>query len=113
MYCDLLRHHQYLERLQAPEELIPLMVHGFGDKERESRGWWSRGFRIDVGALEIAPGILVLVSLATGVAFVAFIFAIELLSSSLLIYYLKSLSLSYCGNPQSDVKFLVTKAKLE
>jgi uncharacterized membrane protein HdeD (DUF308 family) len=55
---------------------ISRLVHGFGDKE--SRGW-SRGFRIGVGALEIALGILVMVSPAVGVAFVAFIIAIALL----------------------------------
>lgn len=55
---------------------ISRLVHGFGDKE--SRGW-SRGFRIGVGALEIVLGILVMVSPAVGVAFVAFIIAIALL----------------------------------
>jgi uncharacterized membrane protein HdeD (DUF308 family) len=55
---------------------ISRLVHGFGDKE--SRGW-SRGFRIGVGALEIALGILVMASPAVGVAFVAFIIAIALL----------------------------------
>ena len=55
---------------------ISRLVHGFGDKE--SRGW-SRGFRIGVGALEIALGILVMVSPAVGVAFVGFIIAIALL----------------------------------
>jgi uncharacterized membrane protein HdeD (DUF308 family) len=55
---------------------ISRLVHGFGDKE--SRGW-SRGFRIGVGALEVALGILVMVSPAVGVAFVAFIIAIALL----------------------------------
>jgi uncharacterized membrane protein HdeD (DUF308 family) len=55
---------------------ISRLVHGFGDKE--SRGW-SRGFRIGVGALEIIFGILVMVSPAVGVAFVAFIIAIALL----------------------------------
>ncbi len=55
---------------------ISRLVHGFGDKE--SRGW-SRGFRIGVGVLEIALGILVMVSPAVGVAFVAFIIAIALL----------------------------------
>jgi uncharacterized membrane protein HdeD (DUF308 family) len=55
---------------------IARLVHGFGDKE--SRGW-SRGFRIGVGALEIALGILVMVSPASGVAFVAFIIATALL----------------------------------
>jgi uncharacterized membrane protein HdeD (DUF308 family) len=55
---------------------ISRLIHGFGDKE--SRGW-SRGFRIGVGALEIALGILVMVSPAVGVAFVAFIIAIALL----------------------------------
>ena len=52
------------------------LVHGFGDKD--SRGW-SRGFRIGVGALEVVLGILVMVSPAVGVAFVAFIIAIALL----------------------------------
>jgi uncharacterized membrane protein HdeD (DUF308 family) len=42
---------------------ISRLVHGFGDKE--SRGW-SRGFRIGVGALEIALGILIMVSPAVG-----------------------------------------------
>lgn len=55
---------------------ISRLVHGFGDKE--SRGW-SRGFRIGVGALEVILGILVMVSPAVGVAFVAFIIAIALL----------------------------------
>lgn len=55
---------------------VSRLVNGFGDKE--SRGW-SRGFRIGVGALEIALGILVMVSPALGVAFVAFIIAIALL----------------------------------
>lgn len=55
---------------------ISRLVHGFGDKE--SRGW-SRGFRIGVGALEVIFGILVMVSPAVGVAFVAFIIAIALL----------------------------------
>lgn len=55
---------------------ISRLVHGFGDKE--SRGW-SRGFRIGVGVLEIALGILVMASPAVGVAFVAFIIAIALL----------------------------------
>jgi len=55
---------------------ISRLVHGFGDKE--SRGW-SRGFRIGVGVLEIALGILVMVSPAVGAAFVAFIIAIALL----------------------------------
>jgi uncharacterized membrane protein HdeD (DUF308 family) len=55
---------------------ISRLVHGFGDKE--NRGW-SRGFRIGVGALEIALGILVMASPAVGVAFVAFIIAIALL----------------------------------
>jgi uncharacterized membrane protein HdeD (DUF308 family) len=55
---------------------ISRLVHGYGDKE--SRGW-SRGFRIGVGALEIALGILIMVSPAVGVAFVAFIIAIALL----------------------------------
>jgi uncharacterized membrane protein HdeD (DUF308 family) len=55
---------------------ISRLVHGFGDKE--GRGW-PRGFRIGVGALEIALGILVIVSPAVGVAFVAFIIAIALL----------------------------------
>jgi uncharacterized membrane protein HdeD (DUF308 family) len=55
---------------------ISRLVHGFGDKE--SRGW-SRGFRIGVGALEIALSILVMVSPAVGVAFIAFIIAIALL----------------------------------
>lgn len=55
---------------------ISRLVHGFGDKE--SRGW-SRGFRIGVGALEVILGILIMVSPAVGVAFVAFIIAIALL----------------------------------
>ena len=55
---------------------ISRLVHGFGD--RESRGW-SRGFRIGAGALEIAFGILILVSPAVGVAFVAFVIAVALL----------------------------------
>jgi uncharacterized membrane protein HdeD (DUF308 family) len=55
---------------------ISRLVHGFGDKE--SRGW-SRGFRIGVGALEVIFGILVMVSPAVGVTFVAFIIAIALL----------------------------------
>ena len=55
---------------------ISRLVHGFGDKE--SRGW-SRGFRIGVGALLVILGILVMVSPAVGVAFVAFIIAIALL----------------------------------
>jgi uncharacterized membrane protein HdeD (DUF308 family) len=57
-------------------EGISRLILGFGD--RESRGW-SRGFRIGVGALEIAFGILILVSPAVGVAFVAFVIAIALL----------------------------------
>jgi uncharacterized membrane protein HdeD (DUF308 family) len=52
---------------------ISRLVHGFGDKE--SRGW-SRGFRIGVGALEVIFGILIMISPAVGVAFVAFIIAI-------------------------------------
>ena len=55
---------------------IARLIHGFGDKE--SRGW-SRGFRIGVGALEIIFGILIMISPAVGVAFVAFIIAIALL----------------------------------
>jgi uncharacterized membrane protein HdeD (DUF308 family) len=55
---------------------ISRLIHGFGD--RESRGW-SRGFRIGVGALEIAFGILILISPAVGVAFIAFVIAIALL----------------------------------
>lgn len=55
---------------------ISRLIHGFGD--RENRGW-SRGFRIGVGALEIAFGISILVSPAVGVAFVAFVIAIALL----------------------------------
>ena len=55
---------------------ISRLVHGYGD--RESRGW-SRGFRIGAGALEIAFGILILVSPAVGVAFVAFVIAVALL----------------------------------
>jgi uncharacterized membrane protein HdeD (DUF308 family) len=57
---------------------ISRLIHGFGDRDRENRGW-SRGFRIGVGALEIAFGILILVSPAVGVAFVAFVIAIALL----------------------------------
>jgi uncharacterized membrane protein HdeD (DUF308 family) len=53
---------------------ISRLIHGFGDKE--SRGW-SRGFRIGVGALEVISGILIMVSPAVGVAFVAFIIAIH------------------------------------
>src|SRR5262245_31536972 len=52
------------------------LVHGFGD--RESRGW-SRGFRIGAGALEVAFGILILVSPAVGAVFVAFLIAVALL----------------------------------
>lgn len=52
------------------------VINGFGDKE--SRGW-SRGFSIGVGALEIALGILIMVSPAAGVAFAAFVIAIALL----------------------------------
>jgi uncharacterized membrane protein HdeD (DUF308 family) len=55
---------------------ISRLIHGFGDKESLR---WSRGFRIGVGALEIALGIMVMVSPAVGVAFVAFIIAIALL----------------------------------
>lgn len=55
---------------------ISRVVHGLGDKE--SRGW-SRGFRIGVGALEIALGILIMVSPAVGVTFVAFVIGIALL----------------------------------
>jgi uncharacterized membrane protein HdeD (DUF308 family) len=54
---------------------ISRLVHGYGDKE--SRGW-SRGFRIGVGALEIALGILIMSSSAVGVAFVALTIAIAL-----------------------------------
>lgn len=55
---------------------IARLVHGFGDKEH--RGW-SRGFRIGVGALEIALGILIMVSPGFGAAFVGIIIAIAVL----------------------------------
>lgn len=55
---------------------ISRLVHGFGDKEH--RGW-SRGFRIGVGALEIALGILIMVSPGFGAAFVGIIIAIAVL----------------------------------
>jgi uncharacterized membrane protein HdeD (DUF308 family) len=55
---------------------ISRLIYGFRD--RESRGW-SRGFRIGVGALEVAFGVLILVSPAVGVAFVAFVIAVALL----------------------------------
>jgi uncharacterized membrane protein HdeD (DUF308 family) len=54
---------------------IARVIHGFGDKT--SRGW-SRGFRIGVGALEIAVGISVF-WLPFGFALVGFIIAIALL----------------------------------
>jgi uncharacterized membrane protein HdeD (DUF308 family) len=55
---------------------ISRVIHGFGDKERKG---WSRGFRIGVGALEIALGILVMVSPGFGAAFVGYIIAIAVL----------------------------------
>jgi uncharacterized membrane protein HdeD (DUF308 family) len=55
---------------------ISRLVHGFGDKVSRR---WSKGFRIGVGVLEIALGILVMISPAVGVAFVALIIAIALL----------------------------------
>ena len=55
---------------------IARLVHGFGNKQEKG---WSRGFAIGVGALEIILGIMIFVSPAVGVTFVAFLIAIGLL----------------------------------
>jgi uncharacterized membrane protein HdeD (DUF308 family) len=55
---------------------ISRIIHGFGDKERKG---WSRGFRIGVGALEVALGILVMVSPGFGASVVGIVIAIAVL----------------------------------